>query len=249
LQLKVQGLSVRYDQATVLNNAALEVGKGEVVGIIGPNGAGKTTLLRAIVGLVGWERESLKGTVGGKITLRGSVLLNGEEVSHLPPDAIVRRGLVLCPERGRPFREMTVRENLEIGAYLAKSKSVVEERLARVFKLFPILEERQNQISGILSGGERTMLAISRSLMSDVKLLVIDEPSVGLAPLVKDLLCERIKDINRMGITVLVTEQDIGFAFKLVQRSYVLSQGQTIASGTPEALLSDDMIRKTYLGL
>lgn len=249
MQLKVQDLSVRYDQATVLNGVGLEVADGEVVGIIGPNGAGKTTLLRAIVGLVGWERESLKGTVGGKITLRGRVSFEDQEISTLSPSQVVRRGLVLCPERGRPFKEMTIRENLEIGAYLIKDRAVVEEKLERVFELFPILKERQGQISGILSGGERTMLSIGRSLMSNVKLLVIDEPSVGLAPLIKELLCERIRDIHRMGVTVLVTEQDIAFAFKLVHRSYVLSQGQMIASGTPESLMADDMIRKTYLGL
>ena len=249
MQLKVQDLTVRYDQATVLNGVGLEVADGEVVGIIGPNGAGKTTLLRAIVGLVGWERESLKGTVGGKITLLGSVRFENEEISSLSPSQVVRRGLVLCPERGRPFKEMTIRENLEIGAYLIKDRAAVAEKLERVFELFPILKERQGQISGILSGGERTMLSIGRSLMSDVKLLVIDEPSVGLAPLIKELLCERIRDIHRMGVTVLVTEQDIGFAFKLIQRGYVLSQGQMIASGTPESLMADDMIRKTYLGL
>jgi len=249
LQLKVQDLTVRYDQATVLNGVGLEVADGEVVGIIGPNGAGKTTLLRAIVGLVGWERESLKGTVGGKITLLGRVWFEDEEISTLSASQVVRRGLVLCPERGRPFKEMTIRENLDIGAYLIKDRAVVEEKLERVFELFPILKERQGQISGILSGGERTMLSIGRALMSEVKLLVIDEPSVGLGPLIKELLCERIRDIHRMGVTVLVTEQDIGFAFKLVHRSYVLSQGHMIASGTPESLMADDMIRKTYLGL
>jgi len=249
LRLEVKDLTVLYDRAMVLNKVSLHVDDGEMVGLVGPNGAGKTTLLHAVAGLVKWEKDSLKGTVGGKITLRGSVTLDGEELIRLPSHEIVSRGLVLCPERGRPFREMTVHENLIAGAYLCRDKVVLEENLERVYQLFPILKNRANQVSGTVSGGERTMLAIGRSLMAQPRFLLVDEPSVGLAPRVKEDLFERIKDVHGMGITVLMTEQDIGFAFDLAARNYVLSQGQMMAEGTPEELLANETVRKSYLGM
>ncbi len=249
MKLEVNNISVLYDRAVVLNNVSLHVDEGEIVGLVGPNGAGKTTLLRAISGLIGWEKEALKGTVGGKITLEGSVNYNGEDMLKLRAFEIVKRGLVLCPERGRPFREMTVLENLEAGAHLCKDKKVIEENLERVYELFPVLKARTNQIAGTISGGERTMLAIGRSLMAQARFLLIDEPSVGLAPKIKADLFERIKNVHGMGITILLTEQDIGFAFDLAKRHYVLSQGQMMAEGSPDQLLSDEVIRKSYLGL
>jgi branched-chain amino acid transport system ATP-binding protein len=216
--------------------------------LVGPNGAGKSTLLNAISGLVKWEQDTLKGTVSGKITLSGSVKFSGEELIKVPAHEIARKGLILCPERGRPFREMTVQENLETGA-LFINKKAANQNMEKVYTLFPILKKRSSQIAGTLSGGERTMLSIGRSLMSDPKLLLIDEPSVGLAPLVKDSLFERIRDVKGMGVTILLTEQDVSFAFDLASRNYVISRGKIIAEGTSQELLSDELIRKTYLGL
>ena len=185
----------------------------------------------------------------GKITFEGSVLFNKEEMVKLPAHAIAKRGLILCPERGRPFREMTVEENLQVGAFLYRDKSLIRENLEKVYHLFPVLKRREHQTSGTLSGGERTMLSIGRSLMSQAKLLLIDEPSVGLAPKVKEDLFERIKDVHGMGITILMTEQDVSFAFDLATRNYVLSRGKVIAEGAASELLNDKIIRKTYLGL
>ena len=249
MYLEVKDMTVLYDRAMVLNKVGLHVDEGEMVSLVGPNGAGKTTLLRAVAGLVKWEKEALKGTVSGKITIDGSIKFNGEELSGLPAYEIVNKGLILCPERGRPFREMTVRKNLEAGAHLYKDKSLIKKNLDRVYQLFPRLQEREQQISGTISGGERTMLAIGRSLMAQAKLLLIDEPSVGLAPIVKRHLFDRITDVHGMGITVLLTEQDISFAFDLASRNYVLSQGQIMAEGRPDELMADDLVRKSYLGL
>lgn len=249
MYLEVKDLAVFYDRAIVLNGLNLHVNLGELVSLVGPNGAGKSTLLRAIAGLVKWERDTLKGTVLGKITLEGSIKFNGEELIKSPAHEIAKKGLILCPERGRPFREMTVVENLETAAFLFKDKKLVQESLKKVYNLFPVLGERLNQVSGTLSGGERTMLAIGRALMSQVKLLLIDEPSVGLAPMVKRNLFARIRDIHGMGVTILLTEQDISFAFDLAARNYVLSRGKIIAEGTAKVLLADELIRKTYLGL
>ncbi len=203
---EVKELAVFYDRAIVLNGLSLYVNGGEFVSLVGPNGAGKSTLLRALTGLVKWERDTLKGSVLGKITLRGSIKFDGEEFINLPAHEIAKRGLILCPERGRPFREMTVVENLETGAILFRDKKVVAENLAKVYELFPVLKERSNQIAGTLSGGERTMLSIGRALMSQPKLLLIDEPSVGLAPQVKENLFARIRDIHGTGVTILMTE-------------------------------------------
>lgn len=249
MRLEVKDLTVLYDRAMVLNRVSLHVNDGEMVSLVGPNGAGKTTLLHAVAGLVKWEKEALRGTVGGKITIRGSVKLGDEELFDLDAHEIVSKGLILCPERGRPFREMTVKENLMAGAYLCREKQVVEASLEKVYQLFPILKKRERQISGTISGGERTMLAIGRSLMAQARFLLIDEPSVGLAPTVKEDLFARIRDVHGMGITVLMTEQDIGFAFDLAARNYVLSQGQMMAEGTPDKLLADETVRKSYLGL
>jgi len=249
LYLDVKDFTVLYDRAMVLNKVSLHVEEGEMVSLVGPNGAGKTTLLRGISGLVKWEKDALKGTVSGKITIEGRVTFNGEDLSDLPASEIVKRGLVLTPERGRPFREMTVRENLETGAYLCKDKKIIQQKLERVYELFPVLKEREKQVAGTISGGERTMLAIGRSLMAEAKLLLIDEPSVGLAPKVKEHMFQRVREVHGLGIAILLTEQDIGFAFDLSKRNYVISQGQIMAEGTPEELLGNEIIRKSYLGL
>jgi len=249
LYLEVKDLTVLYDRAMVLNEVNLQVDLGEFVSLVGPNGAGKSTLVRAIVGLVKWEKDQFKGTTRGKITLEGSVKFDGEEIIQLTAHEIAKSGLILCPERGRPFREMTVKDNLEVGALLCKEKHLVKESFEKVYYLFPILKKRVNQISGTLSGGERMMLSVGRALLSQAKLLLIDEPSTGLAPNVKEDLFGRIRDIHRLGTTILLIEQDIGFAFDLSNKNYVMSRGKVIAEGKASELLADEIIRKTYLGL
>jgi branched-chain amino acid transport system ATP-binding protein len=248
--LEVKDVTVRYDTATILDGASLTVEQGELVGLVGPNGAGKTTILRAIAGLINWDREVLRGTRKSDVTFEGTVEFEGERIDRLPAFEIAKRGLQLCPQMGRPFVEMTVKDNLLAGAYLCKNRKEVDESLARVYELFPRLEERKNQLSGTLSGGERQMLAVGRSLMRRPKLMLVDEPSSGLAPKIKDDLFKRVEEIYKeLGVTILLAEQDISFAFSLSKRNYVVSRGHIIAEGTAEELLKDETIRKTYLGL
>ncbi len=249
MYLEIKNLTVLYDRAMVLNKVNLAINEGELVSLVGPNGAGKSTLLKAASGLITWEIETLRGTTLGKITLEGSIKFEGKELLNEPAHCIAQKGLILCPERGRPFREMTVLDNLKAGAYLCKDKLVLQEIMEQVFKLFPVLKNRINQVSGTLSGGERTMLSIGRSLMSQAKLLLIDEPSVGLAPKVKEDLFDRIKDVHGLGITILLIEQDVSFAFELASRNYVMSRGKIIAEGSSKDLMEDELIRKTYLGM
>jgi len=248
--LEVKDVIVRYDTATILDGASLTVGKGELVGLVGPNGAGKTTLLRAIAGLINWDREVLRGTRKSDVTFEGSIEFEGERIDKLSAFEIAKKGLQLCPQMGRPFVEMTVKDNLLAGAYLCKDKKEVDESLARVHELFPRLKEREKQLSGTLSGGERQMLAVGRSLMRRPKFMLVDEPSSGLAPKIKDDLFKRVEEIYKeLGVTILLAEQDISFAFALSKRNYVVSRGHIIAQGTAQELLKDETIRKTYLGL
>jgi branched-chain amino acid transport system ATP-binding protein len=248
--LEVKNVSVRYDTATILDDTSLKVEKGELVGLVGPNGAGKTTILRAIAGLINWDREVLRGTRKSEVTFEGTIEFEGERIDRLPAFEIAKRGLQLCPQMGRPFVEMSVKDNLLAGAYLCKNKKEVDESLARVYELFPRLEERKKQLSGTLSGGERQMLAVGRSLMRRPKLMLVDEPSSGLAPKIKDDLFKRVEEIYKeLGVTILLAEQDISFTFALSGRNYVVSRGHIIAEGTAEELLKDETIRKTYLGL
>jgi branched-chain amino acid transport system ATP-binding protein len=247
--LEVANLLVRYDKATLINNLSMGVDTGELVSLVGPNGAGKSTLLRAITGLVAWEREITKRSTHGDITLEGTVTFDGERIDQIPAHEIVKRGLILCPERRRPFREMTVIDNLMAGSYLQKDKSQIEENLGKVYQLFPVLKNRSNQISGTLSGGEQQMLAIGRALMSKPKLLCIDEPSTGLAPILRAEVFQKIGEISKLGITVLLVEQEVSTVFKMTSRNYVLSSGKIIAEGSGEQLLQDEVLRKTYLGL
>ncbi len=248
--LEVKNVTVCYDTAMVLDEASLKVEKGELVALVGPNGAGKSTLLRAIAGLVNWEKEVLKGTRQSDITFEGSIEFEGERIEKLSASKIAKKGLLLCPERGRPFTEMTVKDNLLAGAYLVKDKNEVNDSLVKVYELFPRLKEREKQISGTLSGGERQMLALGRALMRQPKFMLIDEPSSGLAPKLKEDLFKRVEEIYReLGVTMLLAEQDISFAFALSVRNYVMSRGHIIAHGTAQELLKDETIRKTYLGL
>jgi branched-chain amino acid transport system ATP-binding protein len=248
--LEVKNVIVRYDTATILDDASLTVETGEFVGLVGPNGAGKTTLLRAIAGLINWDREVLRGTTKSDVTFEGSIEFEGERIDKLSAPEIARKGLQLCPQMGRPFVEMSVRDNLLAGAYLCKDRKEADESLAKVYALFPRLKERKNQLAGTLSGGERQMLAVGRSLMRRPKFMLVDEPSSGLAPKIKDDLFKRVEEIyHELGVTILLAEQDISFAFALSKRNYVMSRGHIIAQGTAAELLKDETIRKTYLGL
>ena len=247
--LEVNNLTICYDKAMIINDLSMNVEKEELVSLVGPNGAGKSTLLRAITGLVAREREITQRATGGDVTIDGTVTFDGERIDQIPAHEIVKRGLIHCPERRRPFREMTVIDNLYAGAYLLKEKREVQDNLVKVYQLFPTLKERSRQISGTLSGGEQQMLALGRALMSRPKLLCIDEPSTGLAPILRRQVFERIGEIRNLGIPVLLVEQEVSTVFKMASRNYVLSSGKIIAQGTGDQLLQDEVIRKTYLGL
>jgi branched-chain amino acid transport system ATP-binding protein len=246
--LEVKNLSVRYDKAQILNGVSLAVNPGELVGLVGPNGAGKSTLLRALSGLVRFEERMKRGTTGD-IVLEGEVRFAGERVDGLAAHEIRMRGLVHCPERRRPFRELTVLENLLAGAFLSKSSEQTKNRLDRCFALFPRLAERKAQIAGTLSGGEQQMLATARALMFEAKLLAIDEPSLGLAPRIREELFAAIGKIHAEGVPVLLVEQEVGQVFRMAARSYVLSQGRIIAEGSAQSLMADETLRAGYLGL
>ena len=247
--LEVANLTVRYDKAVLINNLSMGVDEGELVSLVGPNGAGKSTLLRAITGLVNWEKEITRRSTREDVSIEGTISFMGERIDKIPAHKIVKKGLILCPERRRPFRELTVLDNLYAGAYLDKDDSRIQENLESVYQLFPDLKVRSKQISGTLSGGEQQMLAIGRALMSGPKLLCIDEPSTGLAPILRAEVFERISEIRNLGITILLVEQEVSTVFKMASRNYVLSSGKIIAEGTGEQLLQDEVLRKTYLGL
>jgi len=249
LLLEVAQLQVCYDKAMIINDLNMGVNREELVSLVGPNGAGKSTLLRAITGLVAWEREITRRSTGGDVTIEGTVTFDGERIDQIPAHEIVKRGLIHCPERRRPFREMTVIDNLYAGAYLLIEKKEVQDNLEKVYQLFPVLKGRSSQISGTLSGGEQQMLALGRALMSRPKLMCIDEPSTGLAPLLRKQVFEKIVEIRNFGITLLLVEQEVSMVFKMASRNYVLSSGKIIAEGTGEELLQNEVLRKTYLGL
>ena len=246
--LEVKDLGVRYDKAQILNGVSLAVNDGEFVGIVGPNGAGKSTLLRAISGLVRFEERMKRGTAGD-IVLEGEVKFAGERINALPAHEIRMRGLVHCPERRRPFRELTVLENLLAGAFLSRNARQTKNRLEHCFVLFPRLSERKEQVAGTLSGGEQQMLATARALMFEAKLLAIDEPSLGLAPKIREELFAAIRKIHAEGVPVLLVEQEVGQVFKMADRNYVLSQGRIIAQGSAQSLMADETLRAGYLGL
>jgi branched-chain amino acid transport system ATP-binding protein len=249
LLLEIANLKVSYDKAVLINNLSMGVDEGELVSLVGPNGAGKSTLLRAITGLVNWEKEITRRSAKEEISIKGSISFMGERIDKIPAYNIVKKGLILCPERRRPFREMSVLDNLYAGAYLDKDSNQIQKNLESVYQLFPVLKARSKQISGTLSGGEQQMLAIGRALMSSPKLLCIDEPSTGLAPILRAEVFEKIAEIRKLGITILLVEQEVSTVFKMASRNYVLSSGKIIAEGAGEKLLQDEVLRKTYLGL
>jgi branched-chain amino acid transport system ATP-binding protein len=243
--LEVKDLTVHYDGAIALNRVNLKVEDGEFVGVVGPNGAGKTTLLRTISGVI---KEVAPGKKE-KPSVSGTITYDGKRIDKLKAWKIVKRGIVHCPERRRPFSEMTTFENLKMGAYLRKDKGEIKKDLERIYELFPILKERANQMSRTLSGGEQQMLAIARAMMSKPKLLAIDEPSLGLAPTLKEKVLESIKEIWRSGVTVLLVEQDVSITLATAQRIYILANGRIAVEGTAKELMKNRDVREIYLGL
>ena len=239
--LEVKDLTVHFGDALILNRINLRVEERELVCILGPNGAGKTTLLRAISGLLLESKESHPRT-------SGTIEFKGKRIGGLKPWEIVKMNIVHCPERRRLFPEMTVLENLKMGAYLRKDKEGIKKDLEWIYKLFPILKERANQMSKTLSGGEQQMLAIARALMSKPKLLLIDEPSLGLAPILKRSMLKQIKEIQRSGVPILLVEQDISQSLDISNRLYILAHGDVVAEGDKEDMKNLD-IRQIYLGL
>ena len=232
--LKIENLHVNYGGIQALRGISLEVPDGKIVTLIGANGAGKSTTLRTITGLVK--------------AASGSIQWNGEELLGKSIDKIVTSGIAMSPEGRRVFPDMTVLENLKIGAYLRKDKEGVAKDLQWVYDLFPRLKEREWQLAGTLSGGEQQMLAVGRALMSRPKLLLLDEPSLGLAPLVVQDIFSIIREINRQGVTVLLIEQNANMALKIADLAYVLETGNITMSGTGAELLADEKVKEAYLG-
>ena len=231
--LKVESIDVAYGEIRALKGVGLEVGQGEIVTILGNNGAGKTTTLKTISGL-------LKPT-------RGTIVLESASLVDVPPHAIVSRGVAHVPEGRRIFNRLTVRENLMMGAYL-RSDAGVGGDLERVFGLFPRLAERLSQVAGTLSGGEQQMLAIGRALMANPRLLLLDEPSMGLAPVLVEQIFDTITDINRQGMTILLVEQNAAMALSIAHRGYVLETGSIALAGTAAELSENADVRRAYLG-
>jgi branched-chain amino acid transport system ATP-binding protein len=232
--LTVEGLECRYGKVAAVRDLSLTVEKGELVTLIGANGAGKTTTLKAISGVL--------SPAAGRITFEG------EDITRAPARRILQLGIAHCPEGRRVFPYMTVRENLEMGCYLRKDSSGIEADMKRLFDRFPILYERRNQAAGTLSGGEQQMLAISRALMSRPKLILFDEPSLGLAPNLVERTFDIIKHIRAEGVTVVMVEQNAFAALELSDRSYVLEQGRVTLTGTGQELLDNPHVKAAYLG-
>ncbi|MGB9871046.1 MAG: ABC transporter ATP-binding protein [Anaerolineae bacterium] len=232
--LRIENLHTYYGHVHALKGIDLEVEEGEIVTLIGANGAGKSTTLRTISGLVR-PRE-------------GRVEFNGQVINHVPAHQIVQMGVCHVPEGRRIFTTLTVMENLMMGAYTVKDERTIRENLQRVFDLFPRLAERKNQLGGTLSGGEQQMLTIGRALMSRPRLLLLDEPSLGLAPLLVKAIFETIREINARGTTILLVEQNARAALKIAHRAYVLETGRVVLSGPAQELMRDERVRKAYLG-
>lgn len=233
--LRIEGLTVGYGDVIVVKDLSLHVEQGKIVALIGANGAGKTTTLKAISGLLP-KRE-------------GNILLGGTQIQNWPPHKIVDAGLVQVAEGRKLFPGLTVLENLELGSFLPRAKKHRKQSLTKVFDLFPRLAERSKQAAGTLSGGEQQMLAVGRALMSLPKLLILDEPSLGLAPILVADMFRAVEEINREGTTILIVEQNAVQTLKLADQGYVLENGKIVLSGTGADLLEDDRIRTAYLGI
>ena len=232
--LEVKNLEVYYGVINALKGISFEVNEGEIVTLIGANGAGKTTTMQSIIGLIP--------------SRHGSVVFDGKDITKTPCHKIVHLGMSQVPEGRRVFQELTVYENLMMGAYSQKKNTSFKEDLEHIYERFPRLAERKNQIAGTLSGGEQQMLAMGRALMSHPKLLMLDEPSMGLSPLLVDQVFEIIKDINKDGTTILLVEQNAGKSLAISDRAYVLETGSIVLSGTGAELASSDKVKKAYLG-
>jgi len=233
--LEVNSLCAKYDMNEVLHNISLYVDEGEIVSILGANGAGETTTLLTISGLVRAQC--------------GTIIFRGEEIQKSLSYEIVGRGLLQVPEGRRVFGVLTVLENLQLGAFKIKDNALTKRTLEWIFSLFPRLEERKAQFAGTLSGGEQQMLAIGRALMGQPKLLLLDEPSLGLAPILVKSIFETVRTINKLGVTILIVEQNARAALKLAQRGYVLELGKVVMHDTSEALLNNPSIQAAYLGI
>ena len=232
--LEVKDLEVYYGVICALKGISFHVEQGEIVTLIGANGAGKTTTMQSVVGLL-----------PKKV---GTVTLDGQDITKTPCHKIVHLGMTQVPEGRRIFQELSVYENLMMGAYINKDQQAFKRDLESIYERFPRLAERRNQIAGTLSGGEQQMLAMSRALMSHPKLLMLDEPSMGLSPLLVDQVFEIIKDINREGTTILLVEQNAGKSLAISDRAYVLENGRIVLTGTGKELSESEMVRKAYLG-
>ncbi len=225
---------MRYDRVQVLHGVTLRVAEGELVSVLGANGAGKSTTVRTISGLLR--------------PVQGAITFLGERIDGRPAHEVLRRGIAQCPEGRRIFPEMTVRENLEMGAYVRGREGAAQEDLERVFGQFPVLRERAQQLGGTLSGGEQQMLAIARALMSRPRLLLLDEPSLGLAPAMVATVFRVVDEIRRQGVTVLMVEQNAALALRMADRGYVMEGGRVVLEGKGQDLLDNADVRKAYLG-
>jgi len=233
--LEIKSIDAYYGETKVLWNISLNVRQGELLAIIGPNGAGKTTIMCTIMGLLAPKR--------------GTIFYEGEKIDHLPPYNIVKKGIALVPEGRRLFPKLTVLENLEIGNYLKNIRTFRQDLLKQTFEFFPILFERKNQEARTLSGGESQMLAIARALMSKPKLLLLDDPSLGLAPNLVTSLFQTIKKLNKHGLTIIIVEQHVSQVLEAADRAYLLENGSIILEDTGSKMLSNPHIKKAYLGL
>ncbi len=234
--LQISGIDVYYGDVQVLKDVVLDVRDNELVAVIGANGAGKTTLIKTISGLI----KPRKGTIQ----------FNGDRISGMEAHRLVNQGIVQVPEGRLLFPDMTVLENLEMGAYLVKDKSVFSERLDSVFDMFPVLKEREKQTAGTMSGGEQQMLAVGRGLMAGPSLMMFDEPSLGLAPKLVQQIFDLVQRINKdLGVTVLLVEQNVRMSCEIADRAFVIENGQIVLSGSGREMLTNEHVRKAYLGL
>jgi len=233
--LKVEEIHTYYGNIHALKGISMDANPGEVVALIGPNGAGKTTLLKSILGMVPPRQ--------------GSVLFDGRPIERLSTEEIVRSGISYVPEGRRIFPLLTLKENLEMGAYLRSDRDEIAKDIEKIFQLFPQLASRQNQLGGSLSGGEQQMLALGRGLMGRPKLLLMDEPSLGLAPVLVDLIFEMIKRLNDQGVTILLVEQNAQMALSIANRGAVLEAGKIALMGMASDLIEDEQVKRTYLGM
>ena len=233
--LKVKGISARYNVITVLKDVSFSVEPGKLVAIVGANSAGKTTILKTVSGLLH--------------PFNGQIEFGGEAIQELPPYEIAAKGIAHVPEGRKIFSKLTIRENLLIGAHVRSDKQAVDETLEEMYALFPILKERKSQKGETLSGGERQQLAIARGLMAIPRLLMLDEPSLGLSPILSNRVIHNCQEIKEKGTTILIVEQKVTEVLKMADKGYVLQQGQIIMEGKGEELLESDMIRKAYLGI